>query len=54
MSLSFLFKLLKGEKEHSFPKPGVCGNPDFNIRRVPVIAKAVKMADRYHDPDPLI
>ena len=27
---------------------------DSNYRRDPIVAKAVKMADRYHNPDPLI
>ena len=48
MSLSFTFKL------HEGGMPGVCGNPNLSVRRDPVIAKAVKMADRYHNPDTLI
>ena len=42
------------EREHSSPKTGACKNTDSNHRRDPIIAKAVKMADRYHNPDPLI
>ena len=57
MSLSFTFKLHKGGMPGEgtlLPEPGICENPDFSIRRDPVIAKAVKMADRYHNSDPLI
>ena len=58
MSLSFTFKLLKGgnapDKEHSSPESGVCRNSDFRNRRDPIVAKAVKMADICHNPDPLI
>ena len=42
------------EMECSSPKARACGNTDFNYKRDPIIAKAVKMADRYHNPDPLI
>ena len=54
-----MFKLHKGgwecqKRDHSSPKTGVCRDTDFNLRRDPIIAKAVKMADRYHNPDPLI
>ena len=48
---------MRGEcqkKDHSSPETGVCRDTDFNYRRDSVIAKAVKMADRYHNPDPLI
>ena len=40
--------------EYSSPEAGACGNTDSNYKRDPIIAKAVKMADRYHNPDPLI
>ena len=43
------------KRDHSSPpKTGVCRDTDFILRRDPIIAKAVKMADRYHNPDPLI
>ena len=42
------------KRDHSSPKTGACRNTDSNLRREPIIAKAVKMADRYHNPDPLI
>ena len=58
MSLSFTFKLLKGgnARIRNTPPPNqaVCRNSDFNYRRDPIVVKAVKMADRYHNPDPLI
>ena len=40
--------------EYSSPEAGACRNTDSNYKRDPIIAKAVKMADRYHNPDPLI
>ena len=42
------------KRDHSSPKTGVCRDTDFNYRRDPIIVKAVKMADRYYNPDPLI
>ena len=36
------------------PETGACGDSDSNHKRDPIMAKAVKMADRYHNPDPLI
>ena len=42
------------KREHSSPETGACRNTVSNHRRDPIIAKAVKMADRYHNPDPLI
>ena len=42
------------KRDHPSPETGVCRNTDSNLRRDPIIAKAVKMADRYHNPDPLI
>ena len=36
------------------PKTGACRDTDSNHKRDPIIAKVVKMADRYHNPDPLI
>ena len=47
---------MRGEcqKEHSSPRTGVHRDTDSNYRRDPIVAKAVKMADRYHNPDPLI
>ena len=41
-------------REHSSSKTGVCRNTESNHRRDQIIAKAVKMADRYHNLDPLI
>ena len=53
-----MFKLHEGgecqKRDHSSPETGACRNTDSNYRRDPIIAKAVKMADRYHNPDPLI
>ena len=42
------------EMEHSSPKARACESTDSNYKRDPIVAKAVKMADRYHNPDPLI
>ena len=42
------------KEDHSSPKTGVFRNTDSNPKSDPVIAKAVKVADRYHNPDPLI
>ena len=42
------------KRKYSSPKTGACKNTDSNHRRDPIITKAVKMADRYHNSDPLI
>ena len=50
-------KYMRGEcqkKDHSSPGTGVCRDSDSSYRRDPIVAKAVKMADRYHNLDPLI
>ena len=47
--------IMRGKcKNHSSPKSGVHRDSDPNNRGEPVMAKVVKMADRYHNPDPLI
>ena len=40
--------------EPSSPGTGVCGDAGSASKEDPIVAKAVKMADRYHNPDPLI
>ena len=57
-SLSFMFKLHEG----GMPENGILLPPKLEpaetqtptTRGDPIIAKAVKMADRYHNPDPFI
>ena len=41
-------------KKTLLPKTGVCRNSGSTSSREPIIAKAVNMADRYHNPNPLI
>ena len=40
--------------EPSSPRTGVCRGTSSTCKEDPIVAKAVKMADRYHNPDPLI
>ena len=40
--------------EPSSPRTGVCRGTGSACTEDPIVAKAVKMADRYHNPDPLI
>ena len=40
--------------DSSLPKTGVHRNVDSKSQTDPVIAKAMKQADRYYNPDPLI
>ena len=54
---AFTFKLLPGgeyQTEPSSPRTGVCRGTGSTCKEDPIVAKAVKMADRYHNPDPLI
>ena len=55
--LPFVFKLYKGgNAKQNLPPPrtGVCRGTGSTCKEDPIVAKAVKMADRYHNPDPLI
>ena len=40
--------------EPSSPRTGDCRGTGSACKEDPIVAKAVKMADRYHNPDPLI
>ena len=55
--MSVAFKLHEGGNARRGTTPPLrqeSADTDFNYRRDPIIAKAVKMADRYYNPDPLI
>ena len=52
--LNYMREAMPEEGPLTPPKQESAETQTFNLRRDPIIAKAVKMADRYHNPDPLI
>ena len=57
MSLSFMFKLHEGGDARKNTPPLGQESTETQTPTTegdPIVAKAVKMADRYHNPDPLI
>ena len=56
--MSLMVKLHKGREcqnsDNSLPQSGIHRGNDSKSRTDPVIAKVMKLADHYYNPDPLV